>query len=727
VLKDANDVLIGTWDNLVGINSNFVNYTVQEEIQTATAGQTVFTLTTTTYTPGTNSLSVFVDGVNQYDGVGYAFVETDATTVTFTAGLHVGALVKFTTAVPATGTATNAAVVVYNPAGTGAVTTTVQAKLRQTVSVQDFGAVGDGTTDDTVAIQAAIDSLTTGGVVYFPTGEYRIARNIGTNDRWGIKIPQSNITLKGEQASLRRFNTDISTYALAYPILFLGTPDSNIANATENIVIDGLTFIGEDTQHAISGSYLSDFRDAITVKNTNGTLIQNCTFTKIDSQAITYEWPYFYDYANSTYYNTTKNYNSKILGCSFIAESHSTASRALIHAIALQGVDFCVMDSNYFEWCDDAATGEGTYGSLSQSENDLYNPSGFGNIKRSGRNWIFSNNTVYNSSEHCAYLSSMDVVITGNSCRTDEPTICAGDIKTRSQNCTISNNTVVSGNDSNAIAISEGSAYVTVSNNTVYSASEQGGGAISISSVNLSTYISNRPWFSTYFQMANISIVGNSITMPSTSAPSSIAHRGIRIVTAATDVNYPEGQIANITINGNTFINHYDGIVFFNGLTRNVNIDANTFLAKPFTTTGFNAGTTLNTNATVLVRFNSTFVLENVRFSNNSVNGSTYVFATDTGGGTNVEIPHGIQANKLDYIKNFMSSDMKVVTAVNGVLNNTGIYFLDRTTWAGNTAIQNSLNNGTTSTSSIKYNIVYTGAAVRFYTDDAGTYVTLGP
>jgi len=52
--------------------------------------------------------------------------------------------------------------------------------LNGVVNVKDFGAVGDGVTDDTAAIQAALNSTATS--VYFPTGSYRIANNGITSD-----------------------------------------------------------------------------------------------------------------------------------------------------------------------------------------------------------------------------------------------------------------------------------------------------------------------------------------------------------------------------------------------------------------------------------------------------------------------------------------------------------------------------------------------------------------
>jgi hypothetical protein len=178
ILRDANDVLIATYDNVTGINSNFIAFTNQQEIQTATAGQTVFNFTTMSYQPATNSLSVFVDGVNQYGpGAQYAYVETDSDTVTFVNGLHVGAEVKFTTSqLNSNASQSDAFQVSYTPPFTGSVGTNVGNKLAQTVSVKDFGAVGDGVADDTAAIQAARDYMvaqTTPVTIIFPAGIYK--------------------------------------------------------------------------------------------------------------------------------------------------------------------------------------------------------------------------------------------------------------------------------------------------------------------------------------------------------------------------------------------------------------------------------------------------------------------------------------------------------------------------------------------------------------------------
>lgn len=134
-IDTAADILIGTYDNITGVNSNFVNYTIQEEVQTATAGQTVFDLATINYTPGGNSLSVYVDGVNQY--VGDSYLETDSDTVTFTTGLHAGAEVKFTTAVPIS-TGAVAASNVSTAAGIS-----VQSFINRFVYAQDYASLQD--------------------------------------------------------------------------------------------------------------------------------------------------------------------------------------------------------------------------------------------------------------------------------------------------------------------------------------------------------------------------------------------------------------------------------------------------------------------------------------------------------------------------------------------------------------------------------------------------------
>ncbi len=59
--------------------------------------------------------------------------------------------------------------------GMGAVSRSVTDKVRECVSVRDFGATGDGVTDDTLAIQRA---LAASGSVYVPPGTYRVTSTI---------------------------------------------------------------------------------------------------------------------------------------------------------------------------------------------------------------------------------------------------------------------------------------------------------------------------------------------------------------------------------------------------------------------------------------------------------------------------------------------------------------------------------------------------------------------
>jgi hypothetical protein len=88
-------------------------------------------------------------------------------------------------------------VVSYQPAGTGAVTTTVQAKLRQTVSIKDFGAAGDGTTNDATAVLNALQSgfvVDGGGLTYAVSGTVTPSSFVGLQNANFIQIGNNTAT-----------------------------------------------------------------------------------------------------------------------------------------------------------------------------------------------------------------------------------------------------------------------------------------------------------------------------------------------------------------------------------------------------------------------------------------------------------------------------------------------------------------------------------------------------
>ena len=90
--------------------------------------------------------------------------------------------------------------------GSGVVARTVQAKLRDSVSVKDFGAVGDGTTNDTAALQSAFNYAATNNItVTIPSGSYLVSTEI---------VVTGKIKIQGDIGSRLFTNTNISVLHL---------------------------------------------------------------------------------------------------------------------------------------------------------------------------------------------------------------------------------------------------------------------------------------------------------------------------------------------------------------------------------------------------------------------------------------------------------------------------------------------------------------------------------
>jgi hypothetical protein len=144
----------------------------------ASAGQTVFSGTgdyggVLSYSPVREQ--VYLNGALQQRNADYS--ADNGTSVTFNVALHLNDVVDIVcTNNLVSGTVSNAANISYSGQFTGQTTRTVAAKLADVVSVKDFGAVGDGVTDDTAAIQAAFNAANLANArLIFPTAVYKIS------------------------------------------------------------------------------------------------------------------------------------------------------------------------------------------------------------------------------------------------------------------------------------------------------------------------------------------------------------------------------------------------------------------------------------------------------------------------------------------------------------------------------------------------------------------------
>ena len=193
VVKTSVDVLIATYDNIPSSAqppaANDADSIMYEQGYTVNAGSFVIGSTYRIVTVGTTDYTLIGASANS---VGLHFVATG----------------------------------VGSGTGTAELSQTVETKLRETVSVLDFGAVADGVADDS---QAFIDAIATGKRVYVPEGSYKI-NNVALS---------AGAYLYGDGFQ-KTFLVVDSSGTFAYGLNFTGSyctlADLNIAGAGENLM-----------------------------------------------------------------------------------------------------------------------------------------------------------------------------------------------------------------------------------------------------------------------------------------------------------------------------------------------------------------------------------------------------------------------------------------------------------------------------------------------------------
>ena len=247
-----------------------------------TGSQVAFTLASDPGALG-NSAEVFIGGVYQ-NRTTYTI---SGLTLTFSAAPVLGTdnieFVNFLT--DAIGS-TSADLVTYTPAGTGAVARSAQSKMRDTVSVKDFGAVGDGVADDTVAIQAALNASSN---IYLPSGTYKTTAPLLLNS--------NNIITGAGISSVIKNTTNLSVIKSITPtgsrIYFVGGSNFKIEGNTAGVVVGS---IGLDMQNVTYATWSNVWVNyiATAIKHGNGyssyyntyysCIITSCTNGIVNSQ-----------------------------------------------------------------------------------------------------------------------------------------------------------------------------------------------------------------------------------------------------------------------------------------------------------------------------------------------------------------------------------------------------------------------------------------------------------
>lgn len=202
VLKDSTDVLIWTGTNVGNAGSNPLASTFK--VQNFSGDGTTVAFVLTYEPPNENNTQIYINGAYQQKNT-YSLA---ASTITFSSAPPLGTdNIEVMTIATLSFGYIDSSLVNYIPAGTGAVSTVVQTKLYESVSVLDFGADPTGVTDSFTAMQNAWNyCYPLGKNLYFPAGIYDVRgeRSYPFNQGSGVVtalLDCNNMTIFGDGPS----------------------------------------------------------------------------------------------------------------------------------------------------------------------------------------------------------------------------------------------------------------------------------------------------------------------------------------------------------------------------------------------------------------------------------------------------------------------------------------------------------------------------------------------
>ena len=333
VVKTSAEVLIATYDNIPSSAqppaANDADFIMYEQGYTVTAGSFVIGKMYRIATLGTTDFTL-IGAINNV--IGTHFIATGVGTGT----------------------------------GTAELSQTVESKLRETVSVEDFGAVGDGVTDDAPAIRAAYESGAS--VINFGQGKTYYINSFDPRPGAGnsgfeyFQVNRSNVHFVGNGCTLKLgTNSNNARYVVFYNtvvadienisfsnFIFDGNAANNInttpfsilrtrafiqLNYASNVLISGCTFKNADSIICISGGIYTVSKPNPGDSSTDF-IVDNCNFLEVAQDTATSGKDH------TTIFMSSKR--AKITNCNFNLTQtaySATSSGTFANAIEFHGSD----------------------------------------------------------------------------------------------------------------------------------------------------------------------------------------------------------------------------------------------------------------------------------------------------------------------------------------------------------------------------------------------------